>query len=226
MAKAMKATQTTTTGKEEKADKSVRFAAETDRKFTALALKTGRSKQELFALMVDYFHKSKKDPADLNDELLKKEISQGISRIIAFMKTQEKDALAPLLAGSMSTEQQFGRINEWRNSLTVLLTELLRTDGKQTGKKVEMAQGNYWQAIGELRKVDTSIHKSVLDAHRDTQRILNEITAQRQDKEALKGEFEAILENYITQRDALNSLTQGKQIRELQQFAARQLENM
>jgi len=221
-----KTTTTAASEPSEKADKSVRFSSETDRKFTALAAKTGRSKQELFALMVDYFYKSKKDPADLNDEMLKKEISQGINRIIAFMKTQEKDALAPLLAGSMATEKELAKASEWRNYILALLTEALRTDGKHTGKKLDMIKGNYWQAIEELRKEQTATHRSVLEAHSDTQRVLREISSQRTDTEVLKAKFGDILAHYITQRDALNSLTQGKQIRELQNNVITQLQNL
>jgi len=62
--------------------KSVRFPEAVDERLTLLARKLGRTKRELFMQMVDYFYKSKKDPADLNDEVLKKELSSGISRIL------------------------------------------------------------------------------------------------------------------------------------------------
>src|SRR5690606_31253613 len=62
--------------------KSVRFTEAVDGRLTLLARKLGRTKRELFMQMVDYFYKSKKDPADLNDEVLKKELSNGINRIL------------------------------------------------------------------------------------------------------------------------------------------------
>src|ERR1051326_3064941 len=91
---------------EVKANKSVRFNSDTDLKFSKLSDKLGRSKQELFGQMVDYFYKSKKDPADLNDELLKKELGQGINRIISFIKTQEKEALTPMMADQRQLQRQ------------------------------------------------------------------------------------------------------------------------
>ncbi len=51
--------------------KTVRFTEGTNDKFSKLALKLGRDKRIVFEQMVDYFYKSKKDPADLNDDLLK-----------------------------------------------------------------------------------------------------------------------------------------------------------
>jgi hypothetical protein len=50
--------------------------------------------------MVEYFYRSKKDPLDLNDELLKKELVNGNNRIIGFFKTQEKDFLLPIFSDS------------------------------------------------------------------------------------------------------------------------------
>jgi predicted DNA-binding protein len=57
--------------------KSVRFPEAVDERLTLLARKLGRTKREVVMQMVDYFYKSKKDPADLNDEVLKKEIFFG-----------------------------------------------------------------------------------------------------------------------------------------------------
>lgn len=76
--------------------KSVRFPEAVDERLTLLSRKLGRTKRELFMQMVDYFYKSKKDPADLNDEVLKKELSSGISRILSFIRKQEGDMLVPM----------------------------------------------------------------------------------------------------------------------------------
>mgnify|MGYP003574963170 CR=1 FL=1 len=75
--------------------KSIRFSIKVDEKMNQLSLKLGRSKKELFAQMVDYFYRTKKDPIDLNDEMLKKEITSGISKIISFYRQQENDLLIP-----------------------------------------------------------------------------------------------------------------------------------
>lgn len=64
--------------------KSVRFPLATDEKLTKLSLKLGRSKKMVICQAVDYFYHTKKYPIDINDELLKRQIASGISRIIAF----------------------------------------------------------------------------------------------------------------------------------------------
>jgi hypothetical protein len=56
--------------------KSVRYPEVTDQKFEKIALKLGRTKRQVFIQMVDYFYKSKKDPMDLNDELLKNTLAE------------------------------------------------------------------------------------------------------------------------------------------------------
>lgn len=75
--------------------KSIRFSSNVDEKLNILSRKLGRTKKELFAQMVDYFYRTKKDPIDLNDEMLKKEITSGISKIISFYRQQENDLLIP-----------------------------------------------------------------------------------------------------------------------------------
>ncbi|MEC4036564.1 BfmA/BtgA family mobilization protein [Myroides odoratimimus] len=74
---------------------SIRFSKTINEKLEKLALGFKRSKKELFIQMVDYFYRSKKDPSDFGDEVLKRELSSGISRIISFIKQQEKDFLLP-----------------------------------------------------------------------------------------------------------------------------------
>lgn len=72
---------------------SIRYPKETDEKLEKLSENLRRSKKEFFCQMVDYFYRCKKDPSDAGDEILKKELSSGISRIIAFIRQQEKDFL-------------------------------------------------------------------------------------------------------------------------------------
>jgi len=51
--------------------KTLRFSAETDEKLGKLAQRFTLSKFQFFNKMVEYFHRTKKDPADINDEVLK-----------------------------------------------------------------------------------------------------------------------------------------------------------
>ncbi|WP_310588830.1 BfmA/BtgA family mobilization protein [Dyadobacter flavalbus] len=100
-----------------------------------MAEKLGRSKQDLLAEMADHFYKSKKNPSDLNYEVLKKELSQGINRIISFIKVQEKDTLAPMLAEQKIQQQQLNRLGDEFKEFFELLPE-----DKMRGKFVSLAR--------------------------------------------------------------------------------------
>jgi hypothetical protein len=76
--------------------KTIRFPVATDDKLQKLADKCGLTKLAFFVAMVDYFNKTKKDPRDLNDELLKNAINRKTDNIISFVRTQEQDLLIPL----------------------------------------------------------------------------------------------------------------------------------
>jgi len=210
---------------EETANKSVRFSLETDRKFTILSDKLGRSKQELFAEMVDYFYKSKKDPGDLNDEVLKKEISQGINRIISFIKTQEKDTLVPMLADVRESHREQKSywskyVGSWNKHIRdwatyeQLFSQLFRknaTTQKLEGYAVEQFSG---------------LRQEVASLRLETRKVLetNQSTARRE--EALKAAFRGLLEGYMAQRDGLNSLTNAKAIEQLQKDTLDQIKKL
>ncbi len=50
--------------------------------------------------------------------------------------------------------------------------------------------------------------------------------AQREEKDALKGRFRALLETYIQQREALNALTQGRAVKDLQEHLRSQVDQL
>lgn len=212
---------------ETKANKSVRFGTDTDLKFSKLAEKLGRSKQELFGQMVDYFYKSKKDPGDLNDELLKKELGQGINRIISFIKTQEKEALTPIMAD--------GR--ELQRNLTFLMGQVHRffnVDPKN------IARGFYLDSQRERAKENTdlvqkqgALEKQQKDMATELQKLLseirtyqNQVKAHQEGKNALKAKFRALLDSYIQQREVLTVLTSGRVVKELQENFRSQVDNL
>lgn len=95
-------------------EKSIRFPQKSDDKLSALVLKFGRSKKMFLVQMIDYFYRSKKDPADNGDELLKRELSYGINRILSFIKQQEKDLLIPTM--NLNTEN-FRLLNIFQEKL-------------------------------------------------------------------------------------------------------------
>jgi len=85
--------------------KSVRFSAKLEAKVGHIARKLGHSKREVVVQMVDYFYASKIDPADLSDELLKRELSSALNRIPSFIRQQETDSLVAIVSG----QQEIGR---------------------------------------------------------------------------------------------------------------------
>jgi len=76
--------------------KSVRFTDETNGKFTSLAVKLGREKRTIFRQMVEYFYRTKKDPADINDELLKNTLIKNHDTYVRFIRAQEDKILIPV----------------------------------------------------------------------------------------------------------------------------------
>ena len=210
-----------------KANKSVRFGGDTDLKFSKLSEKLGRSKQELFGQMVDYFYKSKKDPGDLNDELLKKELGQGINRIISFIKTQEKDALTPMMADGRELQRSLA-------SLRQQVTDLFGHDqqGYVEGYYVE-TQELRQQEAAILMKEQEKLYKHQQSMAVELQKVLtearssqNEGKTYREGRSVLKAKFRAILDHYMQQREALNTLTQGRAVKDLQENSRSQADNL
>ena len=212
---------------EVKANKSVRFGGDTDLKFSKLSEKLGRSKQELFGQMVDYFYKSQKDPGDLNDELLKKELGQGINRIISFIKTQEKEALTPILADGRELQRNL-------TSFIRLFSRFFRVDAQNyvSGFYLESQQKRSTENADLLEKQEELADKQKEMADKlekmlqEARTYQNEVKLHQQEKKALKAKFGAILKHYMLQREALNSLTQGRALRELEENVQQQLNNL
>jgi hypothetical protein len=212
---------------EVKANKSVRFDSDTDLKFSKLSEKLGRSKQELFGQMVDYFYKSQKDPGDLNDELLKRELGQGINRIISFIKTQEKEALTPIMADQREVQRSLSFLIKQFDAFFNFDAEnyihgfYLDSQGeRQTETQNVLTQQK------ELQKHQQSMAAELQKLLSETRTYQNEVRTHRDGKSALKAKFRAILDNYIQQRDALNTLTQGRAVKELQEHTRSQVDNL
>lgn len=205
---------------EVKANKSVRFDSDTDLKFSKLSEKLGRSKQELFGQMVDYFYKSKKDPADLNDELLKKELGQGINRIISFIKTQEKEALSPMLADLTQLQRTLTRLNGQYE-------QFFQSDEQQqvTGFFIH-TQRRLLKEHQTQQQQQQEMVQMLSNLLSETRSHQNEVKTQLDAKKGLKAKFMAILEHYMGQREVLNALTQGRLIKELQENARSQVTNL
>ena len=75
--------------------RTIKYDMQTAHKMERIALKPGRRQRLVFAQMVDYFHRSKKDPKDVNDELLRNTLLKQHRDYISFIRTQENDLLVP-----------------------------------------------------------------------------------------------------------------------------------
>lgn len=153
--------------------RSVRFPVEVDGRLTLLSHKLGRTKRQLVMEMVDYFYRSKKDPADLNDEVLKKELSSGVNRILSFIRKQETDLLVPLY----SMLDELGTATKLQSGLIDLIS-----DEQQKSSEFLKANTEY---LGSLDKVLKKIFLGI---------------TQRQE---LKDGFRRTLEYYIAQRETM-----------------------
>jgi hypothetical protein len=166
--------------------RSVRYPILVDQKFEKIALKLGRTKRQVFIQMVDYFYKSKKDPIDLNDELLKNALMKNHQQYIGFIKSQENMLLIPMKTemDRMTTSQV--KIIERFN------TEVLRHNVDVLNN--QKLQDQKLNAIGIIMETMQKGLKS---------------------KEALKSQFLFILDSYIKSRDAFGMMTSGRDKEEL-----------
>jgi len=176
--------------------KSVRYPVATDIKLEKIALKLGRTKKTTVIQMVEYFYRSKKDPLDLNDELLKKELVNGNNRIIGFFKTQEKDFLLPIFSDSGT----------------------LVTIAKQ--------HTLYIKDISKFMAQDLENTKKLAEGMTALQRGIARTQTHMEDKALLKLRFSKILEYYITQRESLGWTTANVKKEELQAHVRQSLENI
>ena len=166
--------------------RSVRYPVSVDQKFEKTALKLGRTKRQLFIQMVDYFYKSKKDPADLNDELLKNALMKNHQQYIGFIKSQENMLLIPI-------KTEMDRVSEsQRKIIDRFNTEVLKHNVEVLNN--QRAHAEAFTAVGRVMDV-----------------ILKGIKS----KDALKLQFLHILDGYIKSREAFGMMTSGREKEEL-----------
>ena len=166
--------------------RSVRYPVSVDQKFEKIALKLGRTKRQVFIQMVDYFYKSKKDPVDLNDELLKNALMKNHQQYIGFIKAQENMLLIPLKTEMDRVSQSQGKIIDRFNS------EVLKHNVDVLNNLQSHAK-----AFGEVARVMDAILKVM------------------KSKETLKEQFLFILDGYIRSREAFGMMTPGREKDEL-----------
>ena len=166
--------------------RSVRYPIVVDQKFEKIALKLGRTKRRVFIQMVDYFYKSKKDPMDLNDELLKNTLLKNHQQYIGFIKTQENMLLVPMkIWMDKIGESQLQIIDRFN-------TEVLTHNADVLTNQHDLAA-----MMGEIA------------------RLMDAILQSQKSKEMLKLQFMSILEAYIKAREAFTMMTAAREKEEL-----------
>jgi len=176
--------------------KTIRFPEASDQKLQKLALKTGLTKLAFFIAMVDYFYKSKKDPRDLNDELLKKELVKRTDTIIAFIKVMEEELLRPLKKDGEKIIRSQGDIIKQFNTIAT-------QNNQQTDTLNKQATGTE-RIVTYLQKQDTTHLQKI----------------------HLKARFSEILEHYIKNRENMGLGTRQIDKDNLAKEARQQLSNL
>ena len=166
--------------------RSVRYPIAVDQKFEKIALKLGRTKRQVFIQMVDYFYKSKKDPVDLNDELLKNALMKNHKDYIGFIRKQEDILLIPIKTEMDRVSESQGKIIErFNNQILKFNKDLLDNQNAQVRKFSE------------------------------TDALMEAIRKSFRSRGQLKAQFLFILESYIKSRDAFGIMTSGREKEEL-----------
>jgi hypothetical protein len=174
--------------------RSVRYPVVVDQKFEKIALKLGRTKRQVFIQMVDYFYKSKKDPMDLNDELLKNTLLKNHQQYIGFIKTQENMLLVPM--------------KTWMDKIGESQRQIIDCFNKEVLTHNVDVINNQYDLAGMMAEVA---------------RLMEAILQSQKSKETLKAQFMSILEAYIKAREAFTMMTAAREKEELISITKKQV---
>lgn len=176
--------------------KSVRFDQLTNEKLLGLANKLGLSKRVLLVRMVEYFYRTKKDPADINDELLKNTLSKSHKTYMSFIKAQEDLLLIPM-------KQDMEKMIANQRDIVKYFNE---------------------QVLGANRTL-LERHADLQKSNKEAEKLIRAIYSSMEQKERLKGKFMNILSVYVKVREELGSF-KGREKEELLEHTKRQIENL
>jgi len=174
--------------------KTLRFSSETDEKLGKLARKFGSSKFQFFNKMVEYFYRTNKDPADINDELMKNTLVKNHDTYIRFIRAQEEKVLIPVkIEVDRMVQSQVKILDFFNNHVLKANKDLLNNQQSQSEKFLE------------------------------TDKLLKAISEKLEIKESLKLKFLYILNNYSKARESFSFTTSAKEKEELVIMARQQV---
>lgn len=174
--------------------RSIKYSEAEGIKLDKIALKVGRPKRQVFLQMIDYFYRTKKDPLDINDDLLKNTLLKQHREYIGFIKTQENDLLIP-------TKREMERMIEAQRKVITGFNGLLK-------------QNEVLPTL--LDKQNRYLYQ--LETH------YNSIVVRLADKEQLKRLFLNIFEGYAMARDNVSSIGSRKEKEQLLAITRNQIE--
>jgi hypothetical protein len=175
--------------------RTVKYSVQDDTKFEKIALKLGRSKRQVFSQMIDYFYRSKKDPIDFNDELLKNTMLKGQKEYIGFIKTQEKELLIPIKRDAVRMVESLKKIIDCFNG------QVLKHNDEVIGNQLSQAK--------KLSALNMAVDRMEI---------------KMETKHKLKERFLYLLNSYIKERDSFNMMTSSKEKEELAKLTRKQIE--
>ncbi len=166
--------------------KTLRFSPETDEKLGKLSEKFGLSKFQFFNKMVEYFHRTKKDPSDINDEVLKSTLVKNHDTYIRFIRAQEEKVLIPIkFEVDRMIQSQIKILDFFNNHVLKANKDLLNNQQTQ------------------------------IDKFSETEKLFKTITEKLETKESLKLKFLYILSNYSKARENFGFTASAKDKEEL-----------
>jgi hypothetical protein len=160
--------------------RSIKYSETEGIKLDKIALKLGRSKRLVFLQMTEYFYRTKKDPLDINDDLLKTTMVRNHRDYIGFIKTQENDLLIP-------TRREVAQLSEAQKRLIIGFNGLLKQN-----EMVPVLMEKQNQLLYQLEQHYKSISVRI------------------QDKQSLRQLFLNILDGYAIARDNLPAIGSKK----------------
>ncbi|NII83200.1 BfmA/BtgA family mobilization protein [Pedobacter sp. SG908] len=175
---------------------AIKYTKVTGDKLQKISLALGRSKRTVFAQMVDYFYRNKKDPVDLNDELLKIALAKGHKSYMAFIRAQEDLLLVPIKQGvdKMITNQR---------DIVKFFNEQVLGTNKTLLKNQEM----------------------FLKTAQDNDRLIKLIAQKIESRDSLKFKMLQLLNTYIKAREELGTF-KTREKEELAELTRKQIESL